>query len=287
MIAKVVSALLPYLGGIYSQVVFDVPFAATVTKPTHQLDLAPTVPLLHKIDVTMPDLPVIGKDAAGAPIWADVAFVIGGAMLPTGEIIPLGLTAGADQNSDTDPKDGKIDGDAAVAGYQPTRLAIAPLHSGVRYGKANHAFVSAAVIVAGKGKKEGASLQITEPGTVAKTLVLEPYLPFGLGSAYDPATATLKGKAVAGAQFYRVHLLGQDNHQWQILIPSEEIEKPLLLPDLTKLGGEINLAQNVKRFFVSAFELRKALAFIDVLGPKGLANLELLVKRTSFIDANP
>ena len=287
VISKVVSALLPYLGGIYSQVVFDVPFADTVTTPTHKLDLAPTVPLLHKIDVTMPDLPVIGKDATDKPIWADIAFVIGGAMLPSGEIIPLGLSAGADQNEDTDPKDGKIDGDSKVPGNQPTRLAIAPLHGGVRYGKANHTFVSAAVIAAGKGKKEGASLQITEPSMVAKTLVLEPYLPFGLGSAYDPATTTLKGKTVAGAQFYRVQVLGQDNHQWQLVIPSEEIEKPLTLPDLTQLGGEVNLAKNVKRLFVSAFELRKALAFSDVLGPKGLVDLELLVKRTSFIDANP
>ena len=286
-IGRVVSVLLPYLAGFESQVNFDVPFAATMTKPIAKLDLKPSFPLGVKTDVTLPLLPSAGIDAAGKAAFADLAFVIGGAMLPSGEFVPLGLTAGSDKVDSTDTADGKVDGDDQTDGMQPLALAVAPLHSGVRYGAANHSLITAAVILGGGGKKEGGSVSITAPGTIAKTTSPETFLPFPIGSTYDKASATLTVKGIDGAQFYRSTLFGDEGNQWLLVLPKETAGKALKLPDLTQWGAAVNLAAAPKRAYVAGFELRNPLSFEALLGPAGLCDLVRLVKRTAFIDANP
>ena len=286
-VGRVVSVLLPYLAGFESQVNFDVPFAASLTKPIPKLDLKPTFPLGIKTDVTLPILPSAGLDAAGKAAFADLAFVIGGAMLPSGEFVPLGLTAGSDKVDSSDTADGLIDGDDQTPGMQPLALAVAPLHSGVRYGASNHTLITAAVILGGSGKKEGGSISITVPGTIAKTTNPETFLPFPMGSTYDKASATLTVKGIDGAQFYRSTLFGDEGNQWLIVLPKETAGKALKLPDLTQWGAPVNLAAAPKKAYVAGFELRSALSMEQLLTPAGLCDLVRQVKRTTFIDANP
>lgn len=283
-IGKVVSLLLPYFSSFRSQVVFDLPFADKLTEPMSKLDLAPTFPLGHHVEVTMVPLPAIAEKK-----WADLAFVIGGALMPQGEIVPLGLTAGADKGGGDNDKvaDGNVDGDPTAPGAQPLQLSAAPLHSGTRVGAANHVLVTAAVVLADKaqGKREGASLQITEPGVLPKTFTPEAFLPLPAGSTYDMPTATLNVKVIEGAQFYRVTIQGPEDAQWLMVLPASMAGKPVHLPDLTALGGPTNLAAAAKRVYVAAFELRKTLPLSDLLAPGGMTDLVRRVKRTSFYDA--
>jgi len=286
-VGRVVAVLLPYLANFESQVLFDVVFADKLTQPLTKMELKPSFPLGVKTEVTLPLLPSTGLDAAGLAAFADLAFVIGGAMLPSGEFVPLGLTAGSDKIESAEKADGKVDGDDTVDGMQPLSLAVAPLHSGLRYGTANHTLITAAVILGGKGKKEGGSISISAPGTIAKTTTPEAFLPYPIGSTYDKTTATLTAKAIDGAQFYRTTLFGDEGNQWLIVMPKETAGKALKLPDLTQWGAKVNLAAAPKRTYVAGFELRAAMSLEALLTPAGLCDLVRQVKRTAFIDANP
>ncbi len=284
-IGQIVSLLLPYFSSFRSQVAFDVPFADTLTQPTPTLNLAPVFPLGLHLDISLPALPSLGDKK-----WADLAFVIAGAMMPKGEIIPLGLTAGADTQGDTDTTpDGQVDGNSEQPGQQPLHLDAAPLHSGTRVGTANHVVVTAAVVLANadKGKKEGASVQITAPGTLGTTVQTPDFLGFPSDSTFNPATATLQVKAVAGAQFYRLTLHDGSDHQWLVVVPATQVDKPLVLPDLTVWGADVNLLTAPNRAYVAAFELAKSLTFPDVVGAQGLIDLVRLVKRSAFYDVLP
>lgn len=279
-IGSLVSVLLPYLNTFQSQVVFDVPFAAKLTEPLQKLDLSPKFPLGLQTEVQLASLPKTGEGA-----WADLVFVIGGALLPSGDIIPLGLTAGADKHEDSDAADGKVDSNKDEPGPQPLGLSVAPLHSGVRVGTANHVLVTAAIVLGGKGKKEGGSLIIGVPGVIQEVTKPGDFLPFPLGSSYSKETGLLTVQPVAGAQFYRTTFIGGLGAQWLVLSPASLAGKSVKLPDLTVWGATEDLGKQAKRVLVGAFELHTALDFETLVGPTGLSDLVRLVKRTAFIDS--
>lgn len=280
-IGKVVSLLLPYFSTFRSQVVFDVPFQPTLSSPIPSVDLAPEFPLGHHVAVTLPALPTVG-----ATTWADLAFVIGGAMMPSGEIIPLGLTAGADKGGDKDQTpDGNVDGDPLTPGQQPLSMNVGPLHSGTRVGVANHVLISAAVVIANKdqGKREGGSIQISEPGVIPSTFTPDPFLPMPVGSTYEGATLTVH--AVQGVHFYRATVQGTEDRQWLVVLPTSLAGKGVTLPDLTAFGADVDLATQPKHVYVAGFELRKSATLGEILGGSVLTDLVRKVKRTAFYDA--
>lgn len=277
-IGKVVSVLLPYLSG-FSSHVSEIALGETLSSPIKILaPLEPKFPLLLKTEVSLPTLPKYG---AG---WADLVFVIGGALMPVGEIVPLGLTAGADAQGKEDPADGKIDADLKEPGQQPLKLAVGPLHSGLQVGVDNHVFVTAAVVLAEKGKKEGGSIIISKPKPVPMGYNPGEFLPLPEGSSLVKATGKLKVAAVAGASIARVSLSGANGQSWQIVVPSDAIGQEINLPDLTPYGATLTAA-SCKRALVGAFELDKAMTLQEFVGPGGLNDLVRLVRRTSFTDA--
>lgn len=281
-IGRVVSVLLPYLAGFHSDVHFGVVLGETLSNPIKDLPaIKPSYPLLLKTQVKVPTLP---KTATG---WADVAFIIGGALMPIGEIVPLGLTAGSDSAVSEDVADGQVDGDTKAAGQQPLPLSVGPLHSGLRVGTDNHVFVTAAVVLGGKGKKEGGSITISAPAPVQAVTSPIAFMDLPLGSSFDPATRMLTVKAVDTAHFYRMSLIGPEGLQWQVVVPKAQAGKALTLPDLSGYGAVMTAAQT-KRALVAAFELHKGADVTALAAPGGgLADLVRLVKRTAFIDATP
>ncbi len=280
-IGRVVSVLLPYLAGFRSHVQFDVALGETMASPIKDLPkIEPDFPLLHKTQVTVPPMP---KTANG---WADVAFVIGGALLPLGEIVPLGLTAGSDSTLAEDPADGIVDADQKTPGQQPLPLAVGPLHSGLRYGADNHVMVTAAIVLGGKGKKEGGSISISAPGPVPAAFKPVDFLDMPIGSTFNPATGTLTINAVAAAQAYRLNLQGENGLKWLVVVPQDQAGKPLTLPDLTSYGAEMTTAK-AKRAYVAGFEFIKAMDLQALMAPGGLTDLVRQVTRTAFIDAMP
>mgnify|MGYP007046917314 CR=1 FL=1 len=278
-IGAVVGALLPHLSNFRSYVAFDVEFRDGGKEPFVQLDLLPNVPLLLDTVITPPALP-----SAGEGVWADLGLFVSGAMLPSGQIVPLGLTAGSDKADSEDVADGLIDGDAEEPGSQPLVLSSAPLHSGLRYGAANHVLVTAAINVAGNGKKEGGSIVVGEPGVLPAAAKPEPFLPFSLGSTWTQATRTLTIAKVEGAHFYRVIVLAAENRQWHFFVPALAAAQTIALPDGTAWGEADDVIGAPKRVFVSAFELREQRSLPGLLVPDGLPDLVRLVKRSSFID---
>jgi hypothetical protein len=282
-IGQVVGVLLPYLAGFSSYVEHDVAFANSASNPPKvRAKFTPLFPLGHRVDVAVAVLPTTG-DAT----YADLVFAIAGALLPAGEIVPLGLTAASDTNEKGEKPDGKIDADLKTPELDPLRLAVGPLHTGLRVGAANHVVVEAAVILGGKGKKEGGSIVILPPGELPAKLDPQPFLPFPLGAKYDPATATLTMVPVAGAQFYRATLSGPDGQQWVVVLPGSLAGKAVKLADLTLFGGPWNLAAAPKRVMLGAFELHAAAPWQELVGPQGLTDLVRRTKRTSFLDVAP
>lgn len=274
-IGKVVSVLLPYLSG-FSSHVGEIALGETLSSPIKLIaPLEPKFPLLLKTQVTVPPMP---KYAAG---WADLVFVIGGALMPMGEIVPLGLTAGADSQGKEDPADGKVDADLKEAGEQPLKLAVGPLHSGLQFGADNHVFVTAAVVLAEKGKKEGGSIIISAPKPVPGAYNPGDFMALPEGSSLVKATGKLKVAAVAGAGFYRVNVTGANGQAWLVLVPEA---KEFQLPDLSAYGATLTAA-NCKKALVGAFELSKAMTLQELVAPGGLNDLVRLVRRTSFTDA--
>ena len=292
-IGKIVAVLLPYLSTFYSEVVADVPFAATVTDPLHTLNLNPQFPLLVKTIVTPPKLPSLGDGT-----FADLVFAIGGAELPSGEIVPLGLSAAADKNEKADPSDGMVDGDPESPGDQPTlSLSMAPLHSGLQFGAANHVIVTAAVVLAGTTKdadgkiltthKEGGSIQITQPGFAPATLAVPEFLPLPLGSVFDATAGTLKVADVPGADFYRATFQSPLGASWLVMLPKSAIGKAITLPDIQALGADQDYRATAKQCNVGAFVLNKPATVNAILEGGVLADLLRNVKQTSFTNAKP
>lgn len=278
-VGKVVAALLPYLSSFYSQVVMDVPFGEKPSSPPATKDLAPDIPLVLSTTIEPAGLPKV-KDGQ----WADLLLSVAGAMMPDGQFVPLGLTAGPDALEGAKP-DGKVDGDPAEDGDQPMSLKFAPLHSGLRAGKtANFSLVHAAINVGGDGKREGGSIVISAPGPIAKKVSTGEFLGYSAGSSFDKAKRQVTVEAVTGSHLYRVILTGEKSRRWVVVVPAEATGKPLQLVDLSKFGGGKDIANKPKRVFVGAFELRNKQTTADVLTNGVLTDLVRSVKRTSFID---
>ena len=282
-VGKVVGVLLPYLSGFYSQVVVDVPFAdkagaqTPISKP-----LAPQVPLGLTTEVIPPTLPTVGD--AG---FADLILVLGGALLPDGTLVPLGLAAASDTTSSQQKADGKVDGDQEEPGDQTITLNAAPLHSGLRVGAANRILVSAAINVGGNGKPEGGSIVFSDVGPHAPTYTPAPFLPYALGSAWDAKSRALTVQAVAGAAFYRVVLTGSEGRRWTVLLPATATGKALTLPDLKASGLHGSLVDGPKRVFVGAFELHGGSATLGkALGDGTFLDLVRRTRRSSFLDVH-
>lgn len=280
-IGQIVSVLLPYLGGFSSSVDFGIQLGDSLSNPLKALPVVkPSFPLLLKTSVEISQLP---KANTG---WADVAFVIGGALMPIGEIVPLGLTAASDTADKTETPDGMVDGNADEKGNQPVKLTVAPLHSGVQVGADNHIIVTAAVVVGGKGKKEGGSIILANPGPVGTVTKPGAFLDLPIGSTFDPATAKLTVKPVAGAHVYRTTLTAAEGMQWQLLVPKDWADKTIALPDLSQYGHEFPVAKT-KRAYVGALEFKAAMELPQLVAPGGLDDIVRKVARTAFTDANP
>jgi hypothetical protein len=282
-VGKVVGVLLPYLQGFYSQVVIDVAFEDKVGVVTPKaLDLAPDVPLGVSSTIEAPDLPKTGEGK-----WADLILAIGGAMMPDGTMIPLGLAAGSDTSGEGDKADGKVDGDQEEDGNQPLALNTAPLHSGLRVGSDNRLIVTAAINVGGGGQREGGSIVFSKLGPIAGKHKPQAFLPYALGSTWDAAKRTLNVAKVDGAAFYRVVMTGSEGRRWSLLVPSSATGKPMALPDSTAWGVDAALANTPKRVFVGAFELHAGATDLwKALGSGVMVDLVRKTSRSSFIDVH-
>lgn len=280
-VGKIVGALLPYLQGFYSQVVMDIEFGTKPSDPMKTLDLSPSVGLLLKSEIVPADLPKVG---AG---WADLMLVVAGAMMPDGQLVPLGISAGTDATGKKDDVlDGKVDGDTGTEGQQPLPLTAAPLHSGLRAGAGNFAVATAAIVMAGNGKREGGSIVLSEIGALKKSYSPGPFLPFAAGSTYGDKTRELKLAKVEGADFYRVIFNGDKSQRWQLFLPAAAVGAAIKVPDLTPWGGAADLGKDPKRAFIAAFQMRKTAGLEQVLAPGGVTDLVRQTKRTSFIDVH-
>ncbi len=280
-VGQIVSVLLPYLGGFSSDVQLGVKLNGSMAEPLMELPIIkPKFPLLLKTSVELSPLPKAGA------AFADVAFIIGGALMPIGEIVPLGLTAGADTASKEEKADGLVDGNPDEKGNQPVKLTVAPLHSGLQVGPDNHIIVTAAVVVGGKGKKEGGSIILSAPGPIGAVTKPGEFMALPEGSTFDPATGKLTVKAVAGAHVYRTTLVAAEGRQWQFIVPKAWADKAIVLPDLGSYGNDFPVAKT-KRAFVGALELKAAADMPELVAPGGLDDIVRKVSRTAFTDANP
>ncbi len=292
-VTEIVAALLPLFDRFYSGVAWaDFAEEPDFANPP-QLDLALQVPLSHRLAIEVGPLPELG-----APdLWADAAFVIGGASLPSGELVPLGLTAGTDKESADATPDGIVDGDPGTPGVQPLRIAMAAPHGGVQGDgtRAVIAAVAAAIDTKGNsGKLQGGSGVLTDielpaaspPGATPPSVTLDPFLPLAAATSWDPATRTIGIESVEGTQWTRVVFDAADGWTWHVWVPAGTSSAVLPVPsDVTGQADLPDRAAEASHYVVNAFELREGLGAGALVTP-GTAQHEGLLRavhRASYV----
>ena len=216
---QIVGAIFPLFRNFWSGYSADVVVGGLgdVTQVTRH-DARLTTPMTVTTAMVIPPLPRIGELG-----WADALFLLGGALTPDGAMVPLGLNGGADTaNKETDPADGRADGDPNAAGVNPFPLPMAPLHAGLSGPHSRFITVAAAVSIPGGGsdpRPSAGSVIMTRhaPGVRPPARSeLPAFLGFPESASFDPATRTLRWASVEGADLQRILVKGKRGRHWTI-----------------------------------------------------------------------
>ncbi len=229
-IGSLLATLLPRFQQFKSGVARDIEFdlvAAPNGNPNFdsftEVDLQATHELALRGDVTIPTLPQIGGQYVAA------AIVLGGANAPGRGVVPLGLTAGIDANTDDgETPDGKVN-DIEGESTGVITLRMAPNHSGLEGSK--YGVIALALNLSGLGGGDAVCTVADRSGCTALAGLVKmfdsfPYdtdVDFGTGfvgfaenATYDAATRSFTGAAATGANVFRVNMKGEGNREWNV-----------------------------------------------------------------------
>jgi hypothetical protein len=211
-------------------------------------DLAPQIPLAFRTFVDVPKLPQVQVN--GTPQYLEGAILLGGSIVPSRGVVPLGLTS-ALGSTDEYRTNGFLIGDSGQNGV--IKLHMAPNSGGVEgceYGVVvmalstsqlaqNSAASSVSALIAFEDKLtfEGApdpSVDISFPGG---------FLPIPQGASYDyrGSTFTPPEPGIAGAAFYRVAFFDNSGLRWLVYFASGTVNvpsPPLGTADRTMAGDD-------------------------------------------------
>lgn len=222
-VGPILASIIPLLGKLQSGAVVGVQTPAPVDGKVAYADIDVPLNVLMRLNVgaKVPDL--ITYERNGAQESFEGAIVLGGALYPEQGLVPLGLTAGIDE--DFDPNNpgaatGKLPNDNIIP------LKMAARHSGLESGE----FVALALGTSLSGLLDGGSDSLVLSGLVK-------YLgDFEYGASADEAPEILLGNKwlapsnnvsindgarsvsvdkVEGATFYRLDL-GEDGKEWSV-----------------------------------------------------------------------
>jgi hypothetical protein len=225
-VGGILAAVLPYFGTFDHAVVgnIDLPLVnrPTTGEPgtwdfgTDSETLTINTLLSQSATYTIPTLPRSPVSDA----FIDGAIVLMGVIVPGQGTVPLGLTAGLDAPEETDPADGTVDPTPCPENnpgcVRPSRgqviVDFAPPHSGME-GSPYITMVMALGLDA-IGEAQFTSILVNISDSVADSgannFTAGTFLPIATGATYVRGLSFQQTAAVAGADFYRLHMDSAD-----------------------------------------------------------------------------
>lgn len=285
---KLLSALFPLFNGFASGITPDLDFAGDGSNAITEVSPGLRVPMGLRWPVLVPTMPDMAEYG-----YPDAAVIISGATKADGVFIPLGLTGGADTgNEDTNPPDGVVDSDESTPEQDPVTVNIAPLHTGLSgpHTRYTVAMVALSVNPGGdKARPDGGSaiLVHSAPSEWLPSSDDTPdFLPFPMGSQWDPETRTATVQAVAGADTQRLLFKGKTGRHWTVWLSGADSYAVPLMADVFEEPELEDRTVNPEYVMVSSFDFAEGHDAGTVAAPGG-KTLDLLlhtVTRASFID---
>ncbi len=285
---QLVSFLVPYFRDFWTTMDTTPEFAGDGAPTVETLSPRLRVPMRLQAEVHIPPLPSLGEWG-----WADSLFLIAGGLTADSFFVPLGLGAGGDTaDADTDPPDGRVDGDLDTPGPDPLHVPFAPLHSGLGGPHTAMSFATVAVAIDTGGSSSrpeagSAILHRQAPGEpMDAVLAPEAFLEFPMDSSWDASSRTLSVGAVAGADTQRVLFKGGRGDNWTLWLNGRTT---YVVPIPADLAGNAELPDRTvdpALVLVGSFDLAAGVTTGQLGHPGGRSLDQLLhvVDRTSFLD---
>jgi len=290
-LGRVVTAVIPLFKTFYSAVDTTLEFPGDGTKGVTEVAPPLRVPLSLATTFTVPALPELEPN-----VWAEVVFMLGGALRADGSFVPMGLNAGADTtNSEIDAPDGLADGDSKTPSIDPYVLSYAPMHSGLSTVTSQYAaaLVALSIDPGGNSTRRDAGSALLNRAPLGEILpaesTLQDFLPFANGSAYDETTRTLTIAAPAGAEATRVLFKGKQGNHWNVWLNGVTSYVVPVPADVIGVVDAEDRTTNTELTLVNSFDFSDGVTLGDLLTPGGfnLDRLLLVVDRVSFLDVRP
>lgn len=120
----IIAALLPIFDDFYSGISAPLELSSRGTFPVRDPGIVLEVPTQRRLDVTVPQLPVIGEG------FSDTVIILGGAMMPGEGFVPMGITGGTDVLGTATP-DGFVDADQNTPAVDALGISMAPIHGAI------------------------------------------------------------------------------------------------------------------------------------------------------------
>ena len=148
----IIAALLPIFDDFYSGISAPLELSSTGTFPVRDPGIVLDVPTQRRVEVTVPQLPVIGSG------YSDTVIILGGALMPGEGFVPMGITGGTDVLGTATP-DGFVDANQNTEAIDALGISMAPIHGAIDTPFTQYMLASVALRLddSGTGPREATS----------------------------------------------------------------------------------------------------------------------------------
>jgi hypothetical protein len=215
----IIAALLPIFDDFYSGISAPLDLSSTGTFPVRDPGIVLDVPTQRRLEVTVPQLPVIGSG------WSDTVIILGGALMPGEGFVPMGITGGTDVLGTATP-DGFVDADQNTEAIEALGISMAPIHGAIDTPFTQYMLASVALRLdeSGTGPREATSgiLSVLPVGSSLPTEVAfgrEAFPQFVVDASWDGSDGVRRmelGSREEPVDMYRVVFQGPAGRNWVV-----------------------------------------------------------------------
>ncbi len=233
-------------------------------------DMVLKVPMdkAHPLTVNVPNM-------TGPNFPYDAVIVVAGALVRDAGLVPLGLGAGVDAESQEDTPDGQID---------PISLAVSDVAGRLPAGQYQRVVLALALNIGSLMGEDSEGLNLAGQvffvedftGTVNLAAFMAP-----AAVTYDPATRAVTFGGLAGVDYLHMIFSGDGDSTWQVLAPADAAS-PWTLPPAALVGTDRS-----EGAAVVGIKLKQGVTFQDIpaFDDQNMADLVTLVKEFVFTTA--
>ncbi|HOX45924.1 MAG TPA: hypothetical protein PK668_20145 [Myxococcota bacterium] len=221
----------------------------------------------HPLTVNVPNMT--------APYPFDAVIVVAGALVRDAGLVPLGIAAGVDAESQEESPDGVID---------PISMAASDVAGRLPEGQYQRVVVALALSIASLTAEDSAGMnlagQVYFVEDFTGTLNLSAFMAPATVN-YDPATRAVTFSGLTGIDYLHMIFSGDGDSTWQVLAPAGQTS-PYTLPDAALVGTDRSAGAAVVGIkLIDGVTYQDIPAFDD----QNMADLVSLVKEFVFTTA--